>query len=315
MINQQLLDFIKQQLQTNVPKEKIIEELLANGWSKEDVHEGFNNLNTPNINMLDNRAPIPEEKKRSGGKIFLIILLIILLGGGAGLYYFRDNLVSLSIIEKVINFKNKILGQEEEIPIQTEETGIVQEENNVTINQVPEIVNKNVLFRENAKNYILGESNLLEGKDLSEIELKLPGQLYNPPKEFVVIDKEFAKYDTPINAAIADFSAFKANDDDWIISNFVIEEQNYPLSLLKNKELYEKTKKYYETLTGIKIFGEVTYDIYSIVLVQYTGDTIKTPLIFKFVTGEWKKTNALSNDKKFGIVFSALYNGEVVEVE
>ena len=41
MINQQLLDFIKQQLQLGKDKETISKELLANGWKAEDVEEGF----------------------------------------------------------------------------------------------------------------------------------------------------------------------------------------------------------------------------------------------------------------------------------
>ncbi len=41
MINQPLLDFIKQQLQSGLTKEKITSELLANGWNAQDIEEGF----------------------------------------------------------------------------------------------------------------------------------------------------------------------------------------------------------------------------------------------------------------------------------
>jgi hypothetical protein len=41
MINQPLLDFIKQQLSKGLTKEKITSDLLANGWDTEDVNEGF----------------------------------------------------------------------------------------------------------------------------------------------------------------------------------------------------------------------------------------------------------------------------------
>jgi hypothetical protein len=41
MINQQLLDFIKQQLSKGISKDKITSDLLSNGWNIEDVAEGF----------------------------------------------------------------------------------------------------------------------------------------------------------------------------------------------------------------------------------------------------------------------------------
>jgi len=41
MINQQLLDFIKQQLQVGSNKEKISSDLLTNGWTLQDIEEGF----------------------------------------------------------------------------------------------------------------------------------------------------------------------------------------------------------------------------------------------------------------------------------
>jgi len=41
MVNQQLLIFIKEQLQEGVDKELISKELLANDWTMQDIAEGF----------------------------------------------------------------------------------------------------------------------------------------------------------------------------------------------------------------------------------------------------------------------------------
>ncbi len=41
MTNQPLIDFIKQQLQLGLTKEKISNELFANGWNTQDIEEGF----------------------------------------------------------------------------------------------------------------------------------------------------------------------------------------------------------------------------------------------------------------------------------
>jgi len=49
MINQQLVDFIKQQLQVGLTKEKISSQLLVNGWTIQDIEEGFSAVVPPII--------------------------------------------------------------------------------------------------------------------------------------------------------------------------------------------------------------------------------------------------------------------------
>ena len=114
MINQQLLDFIKQQLQSNSPKEKITSDLLTNGWTREDIEEGFgilkiqtpssipslaNTFIPPSYNKINLSPTTPSQPKtHSGRKIFFIILILFLLAGGASAYYFKNNLINLPII-------------------------------------------------------------------------------------------------------------------------------------------------------------------------------------------------------------------------
>jgi len=65
MINQQLLDFIKSQLQLGLNKEKITRDLLANGWTAQDIEEGFNTIAipTPSIPTKPNTAIPPSDNK------------------------------------------------------------------------------------------------------------------------------------------------------------------------------------------------------------------------------------------------------------
>ena len=46
MVNQQLLDYIKQQLLQGISREQIKSSLMANGWQAQDIEEGFNAINT-----------------------------------------------------------------------------------------------------------------------------------------------------------------------------------------------------------------------------------------------------------------------------
>ena len=61
MTNQQLLDFIKTQLLKGIDKETIIRELLGNGWSENDIQEGFNTINIPTSNSVI-KTPVPQNK-------------------------------------------------------------------------------------------------------------------------------------------------------------------------------------------------------------------------------------------------------------
>ena len=67
MVNQQLLDYIKQQLEKNISKEQIKSALMQNGWDVSDVEEGFTAVGprfsgippTPPPPTTPNVRPIP----------------------------------------------------------------------------------------------------------------------------------------------------------------------------------------------------------------------------------------------------------------
>jgi hypothetical protein len=69
MINQQLLDYIKQQSQQGVSNEQIKQSLLSNGWQETDIDETFNKLTKTSI----------QPKKRKWKKIIFIIIATIVI--------------------------------------------------------------------------------------------------------------------------------------------------------------------------------------------------------------------------------------------
>lgn len=89
MINQQLLDYIKQQLQQGISREQIKNFLIAKGWSAQDIEEGFNNINTSipprQYSNFSTKAPMKI------WKIILVSFIGILLVGG-GIYFVSQKL-------------------------------------------------------------------------------------------------------------------------------------------------------------------------------------------------------------------------------
>jgi hypothetical protein len=82
MINQQILDYIKQQIQQGVSREQIKSSLIANGWQAQDIEEGFNNIDALNTPTAYSVAPVAA----SSGlwKIIAgVVIGVAVLGGSA----------------------------------------------------------------------------------------------------------------------------------------------------------------------------------------------------------------------------------------
>ena len=185
------------------------------------------------------------------------------------------------------------------------------------LNQQKSVADREILFRVRVSNAGLQNSSLVQGKQPTDfVEVKLPGQLYDPPKQFAPISKQSAKWTTPIDAAVADFSAFKEDDSNWILEDFVPEEEKDVRSLLDDKDAHQQNRKLFEARTERDVTGQVKYKEYVIVFTRDSGQAHPIPLTFKQTSDGWKRTNALSKDETFDIVFSALYNGgEVIVVK
>ena len=81
MINQQLLDYIKQQLQQSINKEQIKNSLISNGWQAQDIEEGFNAVN---ISLSSEQySNFPTKTPTKTWKIIAASLIgIVVIGGG-----------------------------------------------------------------------------------------------------------------------------------------------------------------------------------------------------------------------------------------
>jgi hypothetical protein len=99
----------------------------------------------------------------------------------------------------------------------------------------------------------------------------LAGQLYDPAKRFGPVTRKAANWTTPIDAAIADFSAFKADDANWILDDFVTQEKDAVRSLLNDKAAREKNSTLFKDRAERYVTGEANYKDYVFVFVRDTG--------------------------------------------
>jgi hypothetical protein len=91
------LNFIKEQLEKGLSKEKITSDLLNNGWTVQDIEKGFKTLivpTSPTSNITNapippsyNSAPVKIKNHLSGKKRILLLLIIIMLAVGCPFLY------------------------------------------------------------------------------------------------------------------------------------------------------------------------------------------------------------------------------------
>lgn len=180
--------------------------------------------------------------------------------------------------------------------------------------QVQNVENK-ILFKVAASKVLMQTSPLVKGKQPNDlVEVALPGELFESPEVITALSKQSASWKTPMDAIAADFSAWKADDSQWIIEDFVAEEHNeLRESYLDNADIRAKSKKIFESRSERQVLGEIRYDGYVVIIARDSGST---PLLYTFKnTPEgWKRTNALSTDGAFGVVAAAVRDGEMKQV-
>lgn len=132
-------------------------------------------------------------------------------------------------------------------------------------------------------------------------ELVLPGELFDPPRAAPIRKKTEADLATVEKAFATEKSAIIADDEEWILSNWVPEERETLRRFLENKEMRKKNRDFMTRYKDMKISGIVELKGHALVLIEGQG------MVFSYrnVEGRWLRTNALFADGDFGVVFSA----------
>ncbi len=78
-----------------------------------------------------------------------------------------------------------------------------------------------VVFRAQVKHLAMQLPHLERGKKVEDaVEVVLTGELFEPPRRLDAVERAQADLSTPEDAARSDFSAWKADDAEWILANF-----------------------------------------------------------------------------------------------
>lgn len=100
MINQQILDYIKQQLQQGVSREQIKSSLMTNGWQTQEIEESFAAVNFP-VSPEQNPAILAKSPMAMWKIITASLIGVAVIGGGV--YFASQTLFKSEITPKVSN--------------------------------------------------------------------------------------------------------------------------------------------------------------------------------------------------------------------
>ena len=170
-----------------------------------------------------------------------------------------------------------------------------------------------LLFRVQIGDRGMKTDAISKGKTLTDYsEVTLPGSLIKPPLKLAPVAKANAKFDTPVNAAAADFSAEKSDDADWIVSMFAPGDRANVKSMLADRAMRERNRGIFAHKDARYVRGQANYKNYVLLfIVDGNLDNAANVLAFVKTPDGFRRTNALSADDTFDIVWSALRLGEV----
>ncbi len=172
-----------------------------------------------------------------------------------------------------------------------------------------------MVFRAQVKHLGVQLPHLDRGKKFEDaVVVVLTGELFDRPRRLDAVERAQADLSTPEAAARSDFSAWKADDTEWILANFAAADQAALAAFLDDAEMRAASKAGFAKLDSVSVWGAVDHGDYALVLITYGQGTARARgLTATFVeeAGAWKRTNALSADETLDLVWSAFRLGEM----
>lgn len=145
-----------------------------------------------------------------------------------------------------------------------------------------------------------------------EVSTLLEGTVYEAPRAVAIVVSQISNTSSPQKAATSIFSANRAGDVDWIAGNFVEDEREQVREFFADKEILDQNTSLAKSVKSHEVLAALKYNGFAILIVRSEstdGRKSLFPLVLRMTPSGWKQTNALSGDKVFDVVFTALRTG------
>lgn len=162
-------------------------------------------------------------------------------------------------------------------------------------------------------------NKLAQGHGLEDtLELRLRGEVFDPPHISEIVARGTVDRSTALAASDADFSAFKAGDDEWIVETFAAVDQPEIRSFLADSNVRRGSRTLFQRIERQLVYAVARYPTgdseYRLVFLNYYNERRRGKVqVYTFENGEWKRTNALSTDSTVTLALLAFRRGSVTQ--
>jgi hypothetical protein len=166
--------------------------------------------------------------------------------------------------------------------------------------------NAEVVFQTKVSKLGIGNMDYGKGRSPDEtVEVVLPGELYNPSKKISVNNLATGNRNTLEQAFAADIAAMKSDDIEQILASWLPSEREGLKRFLVDVDIRKGNNQWISRHPLLEIQGLVEYKGMRLLLVK------NDHLVFTFKKhdNKWFRTNALSDDDGFDLIFSAWKDG------
>lgn len=133
----------------------------------------------------------------------------------------------------------------------------------------------------------------------------LPGEVFDAPIALRPVTRTQADGRTPQGALEADRSAQLADDADWIAENFAASDRAEVNKWLADADMRRANRGVLERQGQPKVLGWARVRNFLVAILETAGGS-RLPATLVREDGRWKRTNALSADPTFDIIFAAV---------
>jgi len=141
-----------------------------------------------------------------------------------------------------------------------------------------------------------------------ELRLTLPGELFEPPVTLQTVTRPQANTDTPLGVLQSDWSAQLADDAAWIADNFATTDQAEVARWLADANLRDANLRVLQREGRARVVGWARLKQTLVAILLYENGR-RIPLTLVPEAGHWKRTNKLSADSEFDVIFAATRDG------
>ena len=168
------------------------------------------------------------------------------------------------------------------------------------------LANADVVFQTKVSKLGMGNTDFSKGKSPNDtVEVVLPGELFHPTKKVAVKKMAAGDRKTLEQAFAADIAAMKSDDIEQILASWHPSERQDLKRFLVDVNIRKGNNQWINRHPLLEIQGTVEYKGMQLVLVKND----RLVFTFKRQGNKWFRTNALSGDDGFDLIFSAWKDG------